>query len=173
MIFLLAIVLAQGACVTCHGEDGNSKTANIPSLAGQPDFFILNQLFLMREGVRKIEVMTPYVKDLKDSDIDTISKYFAGLPSKRSDETIDADLVKRGAELAAKLRCTSCHLPTLTGRQQMPRLAGQRIDYLIRSLKEFRDNKRSGGDTQMSIAITGVSDADLAALAHYAASLGK
>ena len=44
-------------CSACHGEDGNSKLEKIPSLAGQPAFFILNQLFLMREGVRKVEAM--------------------------------------------------------------------------------------------------------------------
>ena len=53
-------------CSACHGEDGNSKIEKIPSLAGQPAFFILNQLFLMREGVRKVEAMAPIVKDLKD-----------------------------------------------------------------------------------------------------------
>ena len=35
-------------CGVCHGEDGNSKMENIPSIAGQPEFFVLNQLFLMR-----------------------------------------------------------------------------------------------------------------------------
>ena len=55
-------------CASCHGPDGNSKAKNTPSLAGQPQFFILNQLFLMREGVRRIDVMTRFVKDLKDSD---------------------------------------------------------------------------------------------------------
>ncbi len=52
----------------------------------------------------------------------------------------------------------------------MPRLAGQRVDYLIASLKEYRDNTRSGADTLMSVVVQGLSDADLAALAHYAAS---
>src|SRR5262245_65609334 len=33
-------------CGACHGEDGNSQMANLPSLAGQPEFFIINQLFL-------------------------------------------------------------------------------------------------------------------------------
>ena len=55
---------------------------NIPSLAGQPAFFILNQLFLMREGVRKIEAMAPFVKDLKDDDLDALAKHFAKLPAK-------------------------------------------------------------------------------------------
>ena len=52
----------------------------------------------------------------------------------------------------------------------MPRLAKQRIDYLIHSLKQFRDNGRSGADTLMSAVVVGVSDDDIAALAHYAAS---
>ena len=137
-------------CAACHGEDGNSKMEKIPSLAGQPEFFILNQLFLMREGVRKVEAMAPFVKDLKDDDLDALAEHFAKLAPKPSDEPIDPALVKRGAELAPALRCASCHLPTLAGQEQMPRLAKQRIDYLIHALKEFRDNTRSGADTAMT-----------------------
>ena len=108
-------------CAACHGEDGNSKIEKIPSLAGQPAFFILNQLFLMREGVRKVEAMAPIVKDLKDDDLNNLSQHFAALPPKRSDEAVDAALAKKGAEIAAQRRCSSCHLPTLAGQDQMPR----------------------------------------------------
>jgi cytochrome c553 len=45
------------------------------------------------------------------------------------------------------------------------------VDYLIYSMKEFRDNKRSGADTLMSNAVAGLSDDDLTALAHYTASI--
>jgi cytochrome c553 len=55
-------------CAVCHGDDDNSKIEKIPSLAGQPAFFVLDQLFLMREGVRKVEAMAPIVKDSKDDD---------------------------------------------------------------------------------------------------------
>ncbi len=157
-------------CGGCHGEDGNSQLEKIPSLAGQPEFFIMNQLVLMREGVRKIEAMAPFVKEMKDEDIFALAKHFASLPPKRSDEAIDAALVKRGAEIAVQRRCASCHLPTLAGQDQMPRLAGQRIDYLIDSMKSYLDNTRSGADTAMTAAIVGLSEADLVALAHYAAS---
>jgi cytochrome c553 len=157
-------------CGACHGEDGNSRIENIPSLAGQPEFFVLNQLFLMREGVRAIEAMAPFVKDLKDDDLQALAAHFSKLQPRPSGEKVDADLVKRGGELAAKLRCASCHLPTLAGQEQMPRLARQRIDYMIESMKAFRDNKRMGADTTMTAVIVGVSDADLAALAHYAAA---
>ena len=158
-------------CGACHGEDGNSKLEKIPSLAGQPAFFVLNQLFLMREGVRKVEAMAPIVKDLKDEDLTSLSEHFAKLEAKRSDETVDPALAKRGLEIATQRRCSSCHLPSLAGQEQMPRLARQRIDYLVDTLKSYRDNPRPGADTAMSAAIAGASDADITALAHYAASL--
>ena len=68
-------------------------------------------------------------------------------------------------------RCGSCHLPNLAGQQQIPRIARQRIDYLILTLKSYRDSLRSGADTAMSANIVGATDADIVALAHYAASL--
>ena len=43
----------------------------------------------------------------------------------------------------------------------MPRLARQRIDYLIETLKSYRDSPRPGADTAMSAAIAGASDADI------------
>ena len=158
-------------CSACHGEDGNSKIEKMPSLAGQPAFYILNQLFLMREGVRKIEAMAPIVKDLKDDDLTNLSQHFAALAPKRSDEAVDAALAKKGAEIATQRRCSSCHLPSLAGQEQMPRVARQRIDYLIETLKSYRDSPRPGADTAMSAAIAGATDADIAALSHYAASL--
>jgi cytochrome c553 len=157
-------------CGGCHGEDGNSRLENIPSLAGQPEFFVLNQLFLMREGVRRIEPMMPFVKDLKDDDLNGLAQHFSKLEPKPSGEPIDAALAQRGGELAAKLRCASCHLPSMAGQQQMPRLAKQRIDYLVHSLKEFRDGTRSGAETLMSATVAGLSDDDLTALAHFATS---
>jgi cytochrome c553 len=158
-------------CGVCHGEDGNSKMENIPSLAGQPEFFVLNQLFLMRENVRRVEPMAPLVKELKDEDLDALAKHYNKLPPKPSDEAVDPALVKRGTELAASRRCGSCHLPTLAGQEQMPRLAKQRIDYLIFTMKSYRDTPRPGADTAMSAAVAGLTDAELTALAHYAASL--
>jgi cytochrome c553 len=157
------------ACAACHGEDGNSRMEKVPSLAGQPEFFIVNQLILMREKVRPVEAMEPFVKGLKDEEAIALAKHFARLPAK-NDEKSDPALVKRGEQLSNDRRCGSCHLPTLAGQEQIPRIAGQRIDYLIQSLKEFRDGTRLGADTNMSVPVAGLSDADLTALAHYAAS---
>jgi cytochrome c553 len=157
-------------CSACHGEDGNSRMPNIPSLAGQPEFYLTNQLFLFREGVRTVPGMSDLLKGLKDDDLVALASHFAALEPKASDEPIDPALVKRGAALIEPMRCVSCHLPSLAGQEQMPRLAKQRVDYLTHSLKEFRDGTRTGADTLMSNVVIGRSDDELAALAHYAAS---
>ena len=157
-------------CAACHGENGNSRLENVPSLAGQPEFFLLNQLVLMRDGVRTIPVMAALVRDLTDADIQAIASHFSARDPRASDEPIDTALSKRGRELAVTLRCGSCHLPNLEGRQQIPRLAKQRIDYLNRALKDYRDGTRAGADTLMNNAVAGLSDTDLSALAHYATS---
>ena len=80
------------------------------------------------------------------------------------------DLVKKGAALATKMRCASCHLPSLVGQKQMPRLARQRVDYLFDAMKAFRDKCRAGADAAMTAVIVGASDEDLLALAHYASA---
>jgi len=158
-------------CAECHGEDGNSRTVEIPSIAGQPALFTLTQLVLTRDGVRDIPAMAPLLKGLKDQELEALADHYAAQPAKRSDEPVDPALVKRGAEIAAARRCGSCHLPDLSGTQQIPRVARQRIDYTIGALKSYRDSLRPGADTAMSANIVGATDADLAALAHYAASL--
>jgi len=114
--------------------------------------------------------MMPFVKDLKDDDLSGLSKHFGSLAPKASGEAVDPAQLQRGAELVQARRCGSCHLPTLAGQEQAPRIAKQRIDYLIYALKAFRDGTRSGAETLMSASVAGMSDADFVALAHYAAS---
>ncbi len=124
-------------------------------------FFVLNQLFLMREGVRKVEAMAAIVKDLKDQDLTrSVGALRQALrPSAATSRSIRSS-VKRGKEIAAQQRCASCHLPTLAGQEQMPRVARQRIDYLVPTLKSvFRDHPRDGADTAMSPPVGGLHDA--------------
>jgi cytochrome c553 len=79
--------------------------------------------------------------------------------------------VARGAELAQQMRCVSCHKAGFEGQEQMPRLVPQRIDYLIKSLREYREGKRYGIDTTMNGLMYRVPDRDIRALAHYLGSL--
>jgi cytochrome c553 len=158
-------------CGTCHGEDGNSKMEKTPSLAGQPELFLTNQLILMRDKLRQSEVMAPFVKGLTDADIVGLSAHYAKLSPRPTSEPADPALVERGTPLARQMLCGSCHLPDYAGREHIPRLAGQRIDYTVDSLVAYREGKRYGIDTTMNGIMYGVSDQDIRALAHYLASI--
>jgi cytochrome c553 len=144
---------------------------NVPSLAGQPALFLTNQLILMREKLRPVEVMEAFVKGLNDEAIVALAEHFAKLAPGPSDEAVDQALVARGAELAARLRCVSCHGAKLEGQEQIPRLIPQRLDYLIKTLTEYRDGKRYGVDTSMNGVMYQISDRDIRALTHYLGSL--
>jgi cytochrome c553 len=157
-------------CAGCHGADGNSPLEFVPSIAAQPEYFLLDQLIYMREGVRVVEPMAPFVKSLTDTEIAALAKYYSALPARRIGDKPDPALARRGAALAERLRCASCHLPTLAGQEQIPRLAGQRIDYLVGAMTAYRDYRRRSADTLMSATLFGVSDDDILALAHFAAS---
>lgn len=157
------------ACATCHGKTGNSELEKIPSLAGQPELFIVNQLILFREGLRKSEQMSPFAKGLDDKEIIALAAHLSKLAPKSDAKPGEAAIEARGAALSKTMRCGVCHLPNYAGREQIPRIASQREDYLVQSLTEFRDKPRAGADTNMAAAVYGISDADIAALAHYLA----
>jgi len=181
-VMLLAVALSIGAaadlyaqdvtarvqvCASCHGESGNSNTPLIPSLAGQPEFFLTTQLVLMREQVRPVAAMDGLLTGLDDAVLVSLAEYFAKMPAKKSDEVKDSERMARGKALSDSMRCTSCHGANLSGQEQMPRLAGQRVDYMVAAMKSFRDSTRPGADPLMANVVAGVSDADLQALAEY------
>lgn len=51
----------------------------------------------------------------------------------------------------------------------MPRLAGQREDYMLYTMRAMKANQAVGRDPIMSASLHGISDDDLQALAHYLA----
>ena len=161
-------VLSQEPCLACHGPDGNSVTPGTPSIAGQPKLFLETQLVLIREELRPAPQMLPLVKGMKDAEITRLAEHFSKLPAKSmAAGPADAELMKRGAVRARALHCGSCHTPDFSGQNQVPRLAGQREEYLAAEMLAYRDGKRKGGDTIMAAALYGVSDADIRALAHF------
>ena len=157
-------------CESCHGKGGNSEIALTPSIAGQPDIFITNQLILFREGLRSSDVMQAMAKGMKDKDAIELGKYFAKSPVKVvSPGAADPKLEIRGRQLVGERHCGQCHLPNFAGRSQVPRLAGQREDYLVSTMRAYVEGKRTGADTTMQEVLSGLGDADIKALGHFLA----
>jgi cytochrome c553 len=113
--------------------------------------------------------MLAFAEGLPDRDIEDLAAHFAALPPGPPDDrrARDPALFAAGQALIGPRNCAVCHVPTLAGREQVPRIAGQREDFLARTLAEYRDGMRVGADSQMNGAVAGLSDAQVAALAHY------
>jgi cytochrome c553 len=160
-------------CTACHGEAGISQTENIPSLAGQPDQFIQWQLVFFRSGSRKNEQMQPIVEQITNEDIRNLGAYFAALtPPKASQPDDNPDLSKKGAQAAVGRRCASCHTDDYAGTKAVARLAGQREEYLLKALHDYKSGVRSGGaGSAMTDVAYPLSDEEIEALAHYLAHL--
>jgi len=157
-------------CEACHGPGGNSVTAGTPSIAAQPLTFIENQLVYYREQLRNGAVMQEVVKGIKDEEITALARHFSSQKAKVVAATpADKALVARGREIAGRMHCGQCHLAKFEGRDQMPRLAGQREEYLYEAMIAYRDGKSSAADTTMIEVFYGSSDADIRALAHFLA----
>jgi len=160
-------------CAGCHGDNGISQTENIPSLAGQPDQFVQWQLVYFRAGTRKNEQMQPIVEAINNEDIRNLGAYFASLaPPKASQPDDDPDLSKKGAEAAVGRRCASCHTDNFVGTKAVARIAGQREEYLVKALHDYKSGQRSGGgQAAMAEVAYPLSEEEITALAHYLAHL--
>lgn len=160
-------------CAGCHGDNGISQTENIPSLAGQLDQFIQWQLVFFRAGTRKNEQMQPVVEQLNNDDIRNLGAYFASLtPPKATKPDDNPDLSKKGAQAAAGRRCASCHGDTFAGTKAVARIAGQREEYLVKALRDYKSGVRAGGAmAAMADVAYPLSEEEIEALAHYLANL--
>jgi cytochrome c553 len=161
-------------CAPCHGAGGVSTTAETPSLAGQHSFYAITQLFLFRAGRRANPAMTAMAKGMSDADLRAYSDLIATLPAAppAAPAPADATRMARGAALAQRHRCASCHGDDYAGDKQVPRIAGQREDYLAKTLAEFKAGTRVGYTAAMNETLAGVEAQELSDLAHYLAHAG-
>jgi cytochrome c553 len=159
-------------CVGCHGDNGISQTENIPSLAGQVDQFIQWQIVFFRAGTRKNEAMAPVIEQLSNEDVRNLGAYFAQLPPPKPPEDDNPDLSAKGAQAAAGRRCASCHTDSYAGTKGVARVAGQREEYLVKALHDYKSGRRVGGSqAAMTDVAYPLSDEEITALAHYLAHL--
>jgi len=142
----------------------------VPSLGGQPAFYLAIQLFMFRERLRVVEPMNQMTKGLSDADLRAMAQLIAKLPPPRpAADPPDAARVERARAIVAQQRCDFCHNRDYSGEHNVPRLAGQREDYLAKALREYKSNQRRGYDAAMADVLYGVSDEQIADLAYFLA----
>jgi cytochrome c553 len=167
-------------CAGCHGADGNSLLTDYPILAGQTARYVFIQLRDYKAGRRKSDMMTPAVQPLTTEDMLDLAAYYASQRSKgprvaAGERSVpfqpDSDRVTAGKKKAAETLCTMCHLGEFAGQNEVPRVAGQHPDYVMRQLKDFRTRTRTNDAGTMTAVARTLSDEDIENLAQYLASL--
>ncbi len=157
------------ACAACHGTAERESLPMTPWISGQLEEVVVLQLVLIREGLREVPQMAGLLDKVSDPDFFDIAAYYARQTPARSASKPDPEKQARGAALAKQMGCGSCHMGDYSGQKQVPRIANQREDYLVATLKAYRDNKRVPPDTSMLGIMGQATDGDIAALAHFLA----
>ena len=158
-------------CGYCHGEDGNSRHSEIPSLAGQNPRYIVEQLLMFKKKLRRYpNVMHTYAKQMTPNTMATIALHFAALP-RRVPGGVDTAKAAGGEELYKSL-CANCHGMDGKGTNDAySAIQAQWPDYIALSLKRFRDGSSGRHSHEMQVAARGLTDLEIDSLAHYVAGL--
>lgn len=155
-------------CLACHGETGASETPEVPSLGGQPSMYVLIELFMFREKLRSAEPMNAMTAGLSDAELQNFADAIAKLPPPKPAGGADPERMGRGEALIKRHRCAFCH-NNLAGAESVPRIAAQREDYLLKTLREYKAGTRREYQPVMAEVVAPLQDADLVDLAHFLA----
>ncbi len=155
-------------CLACHGAEGQSETDTVPSLGGQPSKYALIQLFMFREGLRKVEPMTELMKGWSDAELQQTADFIAALPPpKPPSDPADPARLERARALVEQNHCNVCHSADFSGQDNVPRLADQREDYLLQALRGYKSGERHGYDATMAEVLQPIDDAQIVEFAYY------
>lgn len=171
--------LAQ-TCNACHGASGISGMPGTPSLAGQLPTYTFKQLRDFAYGSRQSPVMSAIAKGLSQQDAADLAVWFASLetaaqPNNPPFYEKAEPLVKNGSNDRILPPCEVCHGSQGQGQKiDIPALAGQNADYLVATLKAFRNGSRHNDIyRRMRLLAETLSDQEIEELGYYYQNIKK
>jgi cytochrome c553 len=157
-------------CTACHGKDGNSVVERAPSLAGQNPVYLVDQFMRFADGRRNDFTMSSLSKVIKHEDKIKLAIYF-------SEQTMipagggQTELIPHGKK-QYQILCAECHGEDGRGAEQgYAHLAGQRPEYIVKMLKEFKNQTGKRSNPWMTARANGLDEKDRQGIAAYLAGL--
>ena len=161
---------AASFCANCHGDGGNSVKPEVPNLAGQNASYLMEQMLQYMDGRRRnSEFKQRLIKVLSPAEKVGMILYFSHQPVAYKPATNIA-LAATG-KVVYKRDCADCHMDDGHGTEKFARVAGQQAEYLNQTIRTYRDGASTRSNGQMTASLRGISDADIAAVVAYVASM--
>ena len=164
-------------CAACHGPDGNvvpgtaPEGAAYPDLAGQPARYLYLQLRDFTDGRRKNPLMSPMAANLTRQDMLDLAEYYSKQKHAPSTFEVDPTKAAAGKKVSDAALCTMCHLGAFSGQNEVPRVAGQEYDYIVKQMRDFRERRRTNDAGNMTSVARGLTDEQIEQLGHYITGL--
>jgi cytochrome c553 len=166
-----AVPAKAAVCAACHGPEGKSTQSAYPILAGQTSRYMVLQLRDFQAGRRTDPVMSPMAADLTREEMQELSDYFAKQKPPPQTFAADPDKAKLGKAKADETLCTMCHLGGFSGQNEIPRVAGQHYEYIVKQLTAFKARTRTNDAGSMTSVASTLNAQDIENLAHYLVGL--
>lgn len=154
-------------CGYCHGKDGNSVKPDIPNLAGQNTEYLLKQFQLFATGERKSYVMQQLARSLNNEEKINMVLYFSSQTVRPQEGVVTS---AKGKARYDSL-CMACHGVDGRGDHELPRLAGQKKAFLIKTLSDFKKGKAARATSPMVNIMKVVDASEIEPLADYIATM--
>jgi cytochrome c553 len=157
-----------GTCAGCHNE-GNAA----PNLEGQLPTYIFKQLVDYKNGSRKdpSTAMNGLASTLSEQDAADVAAWYGQQTAKagKGGASDTTGIVFKGEGKRMEPACASCHGHSGQGEKvDTPRLAGQKADYLEKTLLGYKNGARANDlYSRMRLISAKLSDKEIKQLAAF------
>ncbi len=155
-------------CFVCHGENGVSTQPIFPILAGQEFYYLYVQLKDFKSGLRENPIMGPLVANINKEDLRLMAEFFGEQEWQGADFTTAPEQIVAGKKVVDAGQCVACHLGAFNGNSRIPRLAGQHLEYSLKTMLDFKNKVRNNAQPMNALFGT-FSDEEIKAVAEYLA----
>lgn len=159
-------------CAACHGTSGaGTRDGAIPRIAGQPVAVIVKQLVDFRYDRRWNQRMEHFTDQHHLADAQAladVAAYANNLRIHTAPGVGSGEHIDQGAAVFAQ-QCRSCHGRSGEGNQknQIPQLAGQHYEYLVRQMHDAIEGVRPNFPAAHVRLLARLQGEDIAAVADY------
>ena len=116
--------------------------------------------------------MNQMMQGVSNNDLKALAEAVSKLPPpKPPTDAPNTARIDAARTLAEQNRCNICHGSNYAGGENVPRIAGQREDYLAKTLREYKANTRRGYDAAMADVLHSVRDEQIGDLAYFLSRL--